>query len=160
MAKNIDNIIIYKFQKKSTNQYYTSLKSYMLFINFKKHSWTGGDQDCRVGGCGTHLPPWTHQKYIYMWKNSHWKLTGDWQKRILYNQGCKKDIHTELGRKGREAIRSGLLLLGGDSEDEGDYMGGDPPWGVSGLSHILGASALGSDTRKMSPLGRLEGWWD
>ena len=28
-------------------------------------------------------PPWTLPKYMYMWSNSRWKLTGDWQKHSL-----------------------------------------------------------------------------
>ena len=32
----------------------------------------------------------------------------------------------ESGRKGRAAIRPEPELLGGDSEEKGDYMGGDP----------------------------------
>lgn len=34
-------------------------------------------------------------------------------------------------------------------------MGGDPPWGVSDLSHILSASVFASNTGKMSPLSSL-----
>ena len=37
----------------------------------------GGDQNGRAEECGTQLSTQTHQKYIYMWKNSHGKLTGD-----------------------------------------------------------------------------------
>ena len=45
------------------------------------------------------------------------------------------------------------MSLGGDSEEKGDYTGGDsPPWRVSGLSHILGIPVLGSNTGKTSPL--------
>ena len=48
--------------------------------------------------------------------------------------------------------------MGGASEEEGDYrVGGDPPWGVSDLSHILGAPALASNTGKTRPLGWLVG---
>ena len=47
-----------------------------------------GDQNGKVGGCWCHLPPWTHKKYIYVWTNSDWKQTGDWQ--TLLNQGYKE----------------------------------------------------------------------
>ena len=57
----------------------------------------------------------------------------------------------ESGRKGK-VIRSGLVPLGGNLQEEGDYTGRDSPWGVSSLSHILGTPALGSDTGKMSTL--------
>ena len=33
----------------------------------------------------------------------------------------------ELGRKGRESIRLGPAPLGGDTEEGGDYKGGDIP---------------------------------
>ena len=50
------------------------------------------------------------------------------------------------------------MPLGGDSEEKGDYTGGDPPWRVSGLSHTLGTPVLMSDTGKVRPLGWLESW--
>lgn len=43
----------------------------------------------------------------------------------------RKFAITESGRKGRDVIRSGPVLLGGEKEEVGDYTGGDPPWGVS-----------------------------
>ena len=52
----------------------------------------GRDQDGGVKGYGAHLPPQTHQKYIYMWNNSQRKSTENWQD-LLYNQSCKKDPH-------------------------------------------------------------------
>lgn len=45
-----------------------------------------------------------------------------------------------MGRKETDAIRSRPVALGGDSEEMGDCMDGDQPWGVSGLSHILGVT--------------------
>lgn len=48
-------------------------------------------------------------------------------------------------------ICSGPVPLWGDSEEKGDYKDGDPLWKVSGLSHILGALALGSDREVKSP---------
>ena len=116
-----------------------------------------GDQDGRVGH-RTLLLPWTYQKYIYMWNNSHWKLTGAWQKESWTTKAVRKS-HMELGRKGREAICLGPVPLGGDSEEEGDYTGG-PPWGVSSSSHILGTPAPGPNTRKTNQLGWLERRWE
>ena len=49
-----------------------------------------GDQDGGIGGYGTHLPQQTHQKYIYIWKNSRWKLTGNWQKDSYTTKAEKK----------------------------------------------------------------------
>ena len=65
-------------------------------------------------------------------------------------------IPMESGRKGREVIRSGPVPLRRDTEVEGDYMGRNPPWG---LSHILGTPALGSDIGKMRPRSWLENQW-
>lgn len=44
----------------------------------------------------------------------------------------RKFAITKSGRKGRDVIRSGPLPLRGETEEVGDYTGGDPPWGVSG----------------------------
>ena len=52
------------------------------------------------------------------------------------------------------------MPLGGDSDEEGYYTDRDTPWGVNSVSYILAVPGLGSDTRKMSPLGWLEGRWD
>ena len=82
-------------------------------------------------------PPTNTSKYIYMWNNSHWKLTGDWQKDSCTTKVVRK-IHTKLSRKGREAISLGPVPLGVDSKEKGDYRGRDPPWGVSGGCPSLG----------------------
>ena len=52
------------------------------------------------------------------------------------------------------------MPLNGDSEEKGEYMVGDPPWGVSSESHRLGAPVLGFYTGAMNPLGWLEFCWD
>lgn len=62
----------------------------------------------------------------------------------------------DLSKKGREAIMLEPLLLGEDSEEKGDYMGGDLSWRVSGSSHILSAQALRPNTRNISSLCCLE----
>ena len=36
-------------------------------------------------------------------------------------------------------------------ELRGDYMGGDPPWQVSSLSHTLRSLSLGSDKGRQAP---------
>lgn len=74
------------------------------------------NQNGGVERCGTHLPPRIHQKYIYMWINSHCKLPRNWKK----DSGTTMDVrkrHTELGRKGRQVIMSGPVSLGWDSEE-------------------------------------------
>ena len=63
----------------------------------------------------------------------------------------------EPGRKGREVIRLGPVPQRGDSEEKGEYMGRDQPWGVSSLNHILRAPVLGLDTGETSPFGWLDG---
>lgn len=50
-----------------------------------------------------------------------------------------------MDRKGRKAIKLGLVLLGGDSEEKEDYTGGDLPWRLSRSSHRWGTSVLGSE---------------
>ena len=75
---------------------------------------------------------------------TNWRLA----ERVFYNQGCKKYPHG-IGIKGKEAIKSRPVPLRWNSEEEGDYTGRDPPWGVSGLSHILGSPVLESNTRKI-----------
>ena len=57
-----------------------------------------------------------------MWRNDHWKLTGDRQKDFYKTKAVRK-LQMELGRNGRGVIRLGLVPLGGDSEGEGDYTG-------------------------------------
>lgn len=89
----------------------------------------GGDQSGGVGGCRTHFPQETYQKYICVWNDSHWKLTGHWQKDSCTTRAVRKN-HMESGRKGRETTGSGPEALGKDSEEKGGCMGGDPPWGV------------------------------
>ena len=65
----------------------------------------------------------------------------------------------ELSKKGRQAIMSGSLPMGGDIEEEGDYLGGDILWVVNDSGHILGAPILGYETRKTGPLSWLENQW-
>lgn len=77
-------------------------------------------------------------------------------------------IHIGLSRKGREPIRSGFVPLEEDTEEGINYMSGDPPWRGGGLNHILAATALGPDTRKMCslvwlvgrPMGLTRGLWE
>lgn len=57
--------------------------------------------------CRIHLSARTQQKYIYIWRNSHWKLTGDWQKYSSKTKAVRKS-HME----GREVIRSGQQMGG------------------------------------------------
>ena len=64
----------------------------------------------------------------------------------------ERKIHEELGRKGKEMIRLGLVPLGEDSEEKGDYTGIDIHWRVSSLSNILDDPLLESDKWKR-PLG-------
>ena len=68
----------------------------------------------------SHLSPQIHQKYIYMWNNSHRTPTERWQKTSDFPKG--KKILTYLGRekekrKNRDK-RTGMgpALLGGSCE--------------------------------------------
>ena len=94
-----------------------------------------------------------------MWNNSHWKLTGNWQKDSCTTKALRK-IHTQLSRRGRKVIWLGSVPLGGDSEERGDCTGVYPHWGVSGSSHRLGIPVLGSYAEETSHLGWLEDCWD
>ena len=51
----------------------------------------------------------------------------DWQKDSCTTKAVTK-IHAELGTKERKAVRLGPVLLGGNSEEEGNYTRGDVPW--------------------------------
>ena len=107
-------------------------------------------------------PPTTNISKMHLyWRHSHWKQTGDWQKDSCKTKVVRK-IHTESGRKGREAIRLGPLSLGGNTEGKGNYMGLEilSPWGVRCLSHILDTPGLGSNTRKTSPLSWFGNQWN
>ena len=53
---------------------------------------------------------------------------------LIYNQGYKK-IHTKSGRKEREVILLGPMLLVGDAEEKRNYTGISLHWRVSGSSH-------------------------
>ena len=99
------------------------------------------------------MKTWKINLYVEQFSlKSNWRLTD----RLLYNKGCKKKIHVDLSKKGREAIKLEPLLVGEDSEQKGDYMGGDLSWGVSGSSHILSAQALGPNTGNTGSLCCLE----
>ena len=82
------------------------------------------------------------KKYNYMWNNSHGKQTGDWRKNSCATNTMRK-IHTESARKGGEAIRSGPVLLRGDSEEEGDYTGTDPLLGSEQFQPHIGCPSPG-----------------
>ena len=58
----------------------------------------------------------------------------------------------ESYKKGRVEIMSRPMPLGGDSEKKGDYMGRDPPQGVSGSRNRLDAPALGFNIGRQVPL--------
>lgn len=64
-----------------------------------------------------------------MYSNAHWKQSGDWQKDSCTIKAVRKNPHI-IGRK---------VHLAGNTEEEGN-----PPWGMNGLSPILGTTALGS----------------
>ena len=77
-----------------------------------------------VGRYRTHFLSWTHLKHIYMWNNSHWKLTEGWQKDTHSTEGVWR-IHEELDRKGKEAIRLGPVPQGEDKEEKQHHKGAE-----------------------------------
>ena len=52
----------------------------------------GGYEHGRIGEHWVSVLPETHQKYTYMWINSHWKQTGDQQKASSTTKAVKKDL--------------------------------------------------------------------
>ena len=62
---------------------------------------------------------------IYMWNNSHWKLTENWQKDSCTAMVVRK-THMQSGKKRRRVIRSGPVRLGGNSEEKGRIHGQRP----------------------------------
>lgn len=83
---------------------------------YQKNKHTREDQDGKAGGHGTHFPPGTYLKYIYMWNNSQWKLSGNCQNDPCTTKAIRK-IHRESGRKGKEEIRLEHVPLKGGSEE-------------------------------------------
>jgi len=67
---------------------------------------------------GADFLPQTHQKLIYVWNNSHQKLTGNWQRGPCTTKSERK-TRGELDWKEREGIRSGPVPLGGHSGERG-----------------------------------------
>ena len=85
-----------------------------------------------------------------------WRLA----ERLFYNQGCKERYtRGMIGKEEKQSHRDPHPSRG--HRRGGGYNGlGDTLWGARGSSHLLGTPALGSDTRKMSPLSWFENWWD
>ena len=112
------------------------------------------NQDGRVEGCKTHLPPWTHQKHTYMWESSHCKLPGNRQKASCTTKALRK-TYTEPGRKRREAVRLEPAHLGGRLGRKGRLH-----WWRSILGSELSKSHAGVWHRNSGALGRWDSWWD
>ena len=70
-------------------------------------------QDGRVEGHGAYLFPQIHQKYIYIWSNSHWIPT-ECRQKISYNPSCKKDQRIKWEKK--MVIEMRPMPLGGNYE--------------------------------------------
>ena len=111
-------------------------------------------------------PPINTSKIHLNVDDSDWKLTGDWQKYSYISKPVRK-IHTESGKKRRHEIKSVPLPLKGDSEEKGDHVSSNPPWGVHGLSNNIGCPSLGVWHREGKspqlvgePLGLTGGLWE
>lgn len=63
------------------------------------------DQGGGVGEYGANLSPQSHENYIYIWKNFHGNLTGNW-KRILIQPKLQERLpHNWVGwKKGMTSI--------------------------------------------------------
>ena len=53
-------------------------------------------------------PQKTHKKYIYVWNNSHVKLTGNWRKRCYITKVQERTPHNLVGRTDIKGIESEL----------------------------------------------------
>ena len=84
-----------------------------------------------------------------MWNNSHWKLTGSWQKDSCTIKVARK-IHTWWSRKGGIVIRFRPVSLGVFSEEGRKYT--DSLGSEHDLSQRLGFLVLGSYLEDTSPL--------
>lgn len=81
---------------------------------------------------------------------TNWKVA-----EVMCNQSYNEDrqrIELE-GKKINQVSPCGKRIR------EKEQLHRDPSWEVSSLSHILATPTLGSNARKMSLLGWLEGWW-
>lgn len=115
-----------------------------------KHLPSRRDEDGGVEGCGAHflhLPtPGTSKIHLPVEKFS--LETGDYK--LIYNQGCKKrSTLWELGENWSDQDLH-LQKRRGITQAQRSFLG------VSGENHILSAPALGSDTRRTSPLSCLK----
>lgn len=113
--------------------YYLSFISHVQciweFRKMKREDQVGG-----VGRHGAHLPPQIYQKYIYMWRSSHWKLTIDW-KNLFCNQCYKKKNPHGVGYEWGNAISWEPPILERDIEEKGNIIGlggvGTTYWGLT-----------------------------
>ena len=108
----------------------------------------GNIQDGRVGGLGAHLPPKTHQNYIYIWNNSHGKLEigqrDPIQPKLQESSPCKQvgqnkrasgqNLYPREWSVGREGPHRWTLSLGSEqTEPQSGHLspevlcGGDKP---------------------------------
>lgn len=122
------------------------------------HKTSSGDQDGRVGGHQAHLLPRTHQNYVYMQSNFHWKPTRDWQKDSTTTKSVnKRSIQSWVGREEKLSDqdpypeegtqkRRGILQMWRSSLESEQFK-----------SHIGHPSP---DKRKTHPLGWFENQWD
>lgn len=133
------------------------LQSFVFQSSYCKTAF--GDQDGRIGAHWVHALLWTHQKYIYMQRNSHRKWTGIWWKDSSIAKAIKRST---LSWVGREWMWSNWNLCPRRRHRRrtGYHRLREPPWGVRGLNHMLGTPALGSDRGKMSHYSWFENLWD
>ena len=118
---------------------------------------TRQDKDGGLKECGAHLPPWIHQKCIYIWNDSHWKQKTS--RTRIQSRTYERQIHNQIERGGKWLDQDLPVPLGGDWGENYDYMGRDSPWGVSTSSYRLDPLRLGVLQRRMC-FGRLEDCWD
>ena len=77
------------------------------------------------------FPQQTHQKYIYLFNNSHRKLKAE---DLLYNQTCKEDPYLTGYNGGEKGIRMGPKSLGGIYKGWKGHTSDPSPWEAPMLS--------------------------
>lgn len=82
------------------------------------------DEDNGTEGHGAHLVSPIHQKYIYMWENSHRTPTEHWQK-VSYNKSYKKDHHIIGQDERKKRNGDGACMPGKEAVKEERFL---HPW--------------------------------
>lgn len=115
------------------------------------------NQDGGIERLGTHLPQWTHQKFIQKWNNYHWKLTRHWQKYSCKTKTIIK-IHMKSGRKRNEQDR--LWVSGKELRLKGRSHRQSHSLRTEQFKTHIGSPSPTLWHKEGKPLDWLEGQWE